>query len=54
MEGMQTSLSNMWHGLKDKGNFGQKIYKAGQAILENMNAEERLMRNIPRRANKVR
>lgn len=27
--------------------------RAGQAILENMNAEERLMRNIPKRANKV-
>ncbi|KAG2498712.1 hypothetical protein HYH03_003452 [Edaphochlamys debaryana] len=48
-----TNLSNMWHSLKDKGNMGAKIYKAGQAILENMNAEERLMRNIPKKANKL-
>ncbi|GIL42305.1 hypothetical protein Vafri_321 [Volvox africanus] len=50
---VQQNLSNMWHSLKDKGNFSAKIYNAGQAILENMNAEERLMKNIPRKANKL-
>ncbi|KAG2446877.1 hypothetical protein HYH02_008033 [Chlamydomonas schloesseri] len=53
LNGVQQSISGMWHSLKDKGNIPAKIYKAGQAILENMNAEERLMRNIPKRANKL-
>ncbi|KAG2427568.1 hypothetical protein HXX76_012222 [Chlamydomonas incerta] len=53
INGVQQSISGMWHSLKDKGNIPAKIYKAGQAILENMNAEERLMRNIPKRANKL-
>lgn len=30
-----------------------KIYDAGQKIIENMTAEERLMRNIPAQASKV-
>ncbi|GLC35287.1 hypothetical protein PLESTF_001221000 [Pleodorina starrii] len=50
---VQQGLSNMWHSLKDKGDFSAKMYKAGQAILENMNAEERLMKNIPKKANKL-
>ncbi|GIL95956.1 hypothetical protein Vretimale_1877 [Volvox reticuliferus] len=50
---VQQNLSNMWHSLKDKGRFSAKIYNAGQAIFENMNAEERLMKNIPRKANKL-
>lgn len=39
--------------IQDKEGFANKVYKAGQGIMENMNAEERLMRNIPKGAAKV-
>mmetsp|Transcript_21373 Transcript_21373/g.59240 ORF Transcript_21373/g.59240 Transcript_21373/m.59240 type:complete len:554 (+) Transcript_21373:158-1819(+) len=40
-------------GTKDPDTFQHKVYSHGKSVLENMSAEERLMRNIPKTATKV-
>ncbi len=52
---MSGSMQRMWNKMaeKDPASFQNKIHAAGTRILENMTAEERLMRNIPSSATKV-
>lgn len=48
-------VQSWWSSMKDKepDSLGHKVHKHGTAILENMTAEERLMQNIPRNAQKL-
>ncbi|KAL6753124.1 hypothetical protein V8C86DRAFT_2734512 [Haematococcus lacustris] len=52
---LSTNVATWWASLgsKEPDTLQHKIYKHGQAVIENMSAEERLMRNIPRAATKV-
>lgn len=52
---LQERMVNMWQqmGSKDPNTLQKKIYDHGQKVIENMSAEERLMRNIPKAATKV-
>ncbi|GAX79192.1 hypothetical protein CEUSTIGMA_g6632.t1 [Chlamydomonas eustigma] len=51
----QGTMSNIWKSMKEKDpdTLQNKMYVAGNKILENMTAEERLMRNIPSSATKL-
>ena len=53
---VQQKVSDMWQSWKDKDpdSLLHKTYQAGTKVIENMTAEERLMRNIPKDATKVR
>lgn len=49
------SVVSWWNSFKDKDpdSIGHKMYQHGQVIINNMSAEERLMQNIPRNAQKL-
>ncbi len=53
---LSDNVTSLWSrmGEKESGSLQHKIYSHGQAVLENMSAEERLMRYIPKAATKVR
>ena len=52
---VQTTMSGWWTNMKEAnpGTFKRHVHDAASAIVENMTAEERLMKNIPRHANKL-
>jgi len=52
---MTGTIANMWHSMRDKDpeTLQHKIYKEWEKVVEDMTAEERLMRNVPKNVTKL-
>lgn len=55
LSSVQSIMSSWWTNMKEAnpGSFKRHVHDAASSIIENLTAEERLMKNIPRHANKL-
>jgi hypothetical protein len=55
LDGVQGRVAATWDSLgeKEEGSVGARLHTAGQRVMNDLTAEERLTRNIPKDVTKV-